>query len=118
MVASTADEIDKVQRSGRFFVAAPRHVLIRSHQHEVAPIKVTRLRYLHIQNRKRHIPACSRFDQARDGSRWVEAKKGVIRTKRIVKRAPAFQPQMRRTTSRNHGGSKRTHSVFRLSCTC
>ncbi len=112
--SSASHDIDKRQRSGRLLVAAPRHVLVRAHQHEPAPVEVIRLRWLHIQNRQRHPPVCRSSNEARDGRRRVESKQGVGRTQGVVKRPAAFEPEVGCATSRNCGRGERAHGVGRL----
>jgi hypothetical protein len=35
-----AQEIDELERRGRFLVAAPCYVLVRAHNHELVPVKI------------------------------------------------------------------------------
>src|SRR5688572_10614819 len=81
---SAADEINKVLRRIRFRVATPRHMLIGAHQDEFVPVEQTHFRSLHVQDRQGNVPSCSGFDDAGDVRPWVETKKRVVGTQRVV----------------------------------
>src|SRR5262245_50891964 len=94
-------EIDEIDGCCRGFVAAPRHVLVRTNEHQLARVQVSCLGLLYIENGERNTPLRSRLSDSRDANGLIEANERVSGAEGVVERASIPKPQMRRAATRD-----------------
>ena len=106
-----ADPVNQPDRIFRRRISPPRHMLIRPGKHQI--LLVNRFLGRNIQQRHRHPSNLRRCQQIPNIDAPVKPHQSKIRTHRIVKRNPLFQPDMRRPAPRHSGRCEIVNRVAR-----
>ena len=77
--AGATHEIDQVQRCGRLFIAPPCHVLVGTHERELAYVERSRIGRVDVENCERNLPSRGCFDDAGNADGWIDADERVVR---------------------------------------